>query len=236
MIFLVASIGLAANINEGSSTAPSASSKVIAVEQLKAVEMETRICSLCKVEKSIKMFSSRTGGIRYQCKECESESGARYRRTINGVISTMYHGQKGSSKLRGDNLPDYSKEDFRLWILSNDLFHDLYDRWIEAGCQRPLKPSCDRKDDYKPYTLGNLQLMTWKENNDKSHSDRVNGINTKQLKAVTGVHIETGESFSFYSIHEAARRTPAHVGSIMKVLKGQRVHSGGYKWTYSKNK
>jgi len=39
--------------------------------------------------------------------------------------------------------------------------------WIENDCIKDLVPSVNRLDDYINYSLDNIELVTWKENNDK---------------------------------------------------------------------
>ena len=52
---------------------------------------------------------------------------------------------------------------------------------------------CYRQDDYKPYKLDNLRLVTWKENLDKCNQDKRNGINNKLSKSV--IRMDKNENF-----------------------------------------
>jgi len=65
-------------------------------------------------------------------------------RTTKGVISTLYSGQKTSSKKRGVRSPEYTKEEFSNWLLSQPKFHELLSEWRLSGYVKRLKPSVDR--------------------------------------------------------------------------------------------
>lgn len=83
------------------------------------------------------------------------------------MISQIYDGQKYTSKKRGHTPPSYTKQELKEWILQQENFSILFNLWKESGFNMNNKPSIDRLDDDKPYSFSNIQLMTWKENNDK---------------------------------------------------------------------
>jgi hypothetical protein len=95
-----------------------------------------------------------------------------------------------------------------------------------------LRPSVDRIDDYVGYTLTNIQLMTWQENNTKSHSDRKIGKNKSQLRAV--IQLNKDEAFvkEYHSVNQAARETGLRSTSIIQCCRGNNKSSGGYLWRY----
>ncbi len=140
----------------------------------------------------------------------------------------IYQHQKSSSKKRSMNFPDYTLSEFSFWIKSQHNFKSLWDNYVESGYDKWVAPSCDRLDDYKPYTLDNIRLVTWKENNIKSHSDIRNGVNNKLSKSV--ICIETG--ICYHSIHDAGRQTGIHRQSINAVCTGKRNTAGGCHWRY----
>lgn len=47
----------------------------------------------------------------------------------------------------------------------------LYNNWKNNNYNKDLTPSVDRINPYKPYLKDNIQIMTWAENNKKSHFD-----------------------------------------------------------------
>jgi hypothetical protein len=157
-------------------------------------------------------------------------------RTKTGIISTIYSSQKRTSKRRGMEQPCYSREEFSNWLLSHPKFQSLFDSWVLADFDRWLKPSVDRSDDYLPYTLENIQLGTWYENQHKSYHQERSGEVTKlghiKVKQLTldGEFIEEYPSFM-----EAKRQTGIDDYSIAVCAKGlnNKKHAGGYSWETS---
>ena len=82
-------------------------------------------------------------------------------------LRTKYGGRKN----RGHKPPEYSFEQFYNWLINQQKFEKLYNDWIASGCENNLKPSVDRPNDYKGYSLNNIQLMTWRENKEKYYSN-----------------------------------------------------------------
>lgn len=85
-----------------------------------------------------------------------------------------------------------------------------------------------------PYTMDNIQLMRWKENEDKGNIDVRNGNNTKGLIAVIGIHIKTGITEEFHSMLEACRKTGATTANIKESILDKTRTSGGCVWYYKK--
>ena len=154
------------------------------IEQEETVE---KYCSKCKTDKSIADFyrnKSRYDGVDSYCKSCSNLLKVDFRKTKKGLISVIYGHQVSHSKARGHNAPNYTKKELINWCLSQIKFHSLYYLWVESNYNKWDSPSCDRKDDYKPYSLNNLQLLTWLENKRKSELDRKNGVLNKTNKAI----------------------------------------------------
>lgn len=97
------------------------------------------------------------------------ESRVKYNRTEKGLLSSIYDGQKCSSKTRGHNPPSYTKEWLAEWLFSQPHFQEIFDGWITSGYDKDWKPSVDRKDDELGYSKHNIQLITFKENMDKQN-------------------------------------------------------------------
>lgn len=159
----------------------------------------------------------------------------KYERTKKGVCDRIYWSQVQSSKQREYDLPSYSREELRDFILTNPMFDVLYDEWVKSDYDRWKKPSIDRINDYKPYTLDNIQLMTWKENNEKAHLDMKNGINNKQNKIVYQYGSKGNFIKEHYSINQASREiintTPI---DIIRSCKGDRISCGGFIWSFNR--
>lgn len=166
-------------------------------------------------------------------KQSRKEYHKKYRRTKIGKIRAIYNNQIGSSKRRNLPKPTYSFEELKEWCLSKSLFHELYDYWKYKKYDVKFSPSCDRIDDYKPYTLDNLQLMNWKENNDKAHTDRVSGVNNKANKAVKQFTKSGNFITEFYSLAEAERKTKINRNGISMCVNNIRKSAGGFIWKFA---
>ena len=124
------------------------------------------ICTHCKKDLPEQMFSyNKTRKSRnYKddlCRECKKLKKEQYYHSKQGVIQTIYDSQKQSSIRRKHSLPSYSKQELIEWLENNNSFNSLYTRWVESNYQKDLKPSIDRLDDFKPYTLDNIFIKEW---------------------------------------------------------------------------
>lgn len=206
---------------------------------LKFKDLEEKRCSKCNESKSLSEFSKdkkSKDGLAYQCKECRNCHKKKYNQTEDGLLINMYNSQKGHSKKRGHKLPNYTKYELGIWCKSQKLWSKLLCDWVNSGYKTELIPSIDRLDDYKPYTLDNIQLMTWAENKAKGHKDRKEGRNNKQSKAVLQYTLNGEIIKEHYSIAHAVKNTGIHKGNIWSCCKGSRYRktAGGYKWAYKK--
>lgn len=165
-------------------------------------------------------------------KQYSSKNNIAKKRTKKGIVTVTYSHQKQHSKIRGHNPPEYTKQELKDWLFSQPLFHKLYDNWERTGYQKKYKPSVDRKDDYIGYTMDNIQLMTWGENDSKGRKDVKNGINRKSLYPVMQYTKEGVFIKEFRSATEANKQTGVNRPNIITVCKGDRSHAGGYKWAY----
>lgn len=185
----------------------------------------TKYCPSCKKDVPLDGFSKgKKGrfGKYYICKNCVNN---RHKIESKYFAHKLYYEQRGSSKQRGHPMPDYTKEEFVDWLLSQEVFHDLYKEWQDSGFIWGLMPSGDRLDDDKPYTLDNLQIVTWDFNRSKSQISKRKPVNcfTK-----SGVFVK-----SFESINHAAAFVSGNAGSIKEVCDGfptkcGKKKSGGY--------
>jgi hypothetical protein len=193
-------------------------------------------CPTCGEVKNTSEFHKRkkaSDGCRVQCIMCERKASKAYSKTEKGVLTCICAGQRSSSTLRDLPKPSYTKKELKTWLYSQGTFKELFDAWVSSGYDKCKKPSVDRIDDYKGYSLDNIQLMTWGENKLKGERDRLNGVNNKLSKAVVAINIVTLKEVTFYSMREAARVlgiTDKHIGSVCK---GKRAHHKGFYWRYA---
>lgn len=203
--------------------------------------MKKKECKKCGDIKAMSEFyKERTNkdGLRGSCKDCERESSKRKRRTVKGLVNSIYHHQKEHSLSRVHPLPNYSKEELYLWVIAQSNFQKLYSNWANGGYIRKQIPSVDRIDDYKHYSLDNIQLMTFAENEAKNHKDRREGINNKMNTAVIQRSISGEFIDRFNSMHIAERSLKIQSANIWKVCAGRdgRKTAGGFKWEYAEPK
>lgn len=141
-----------------------------------------KLCKGCKKEKLPSEFYPSKGnsdGRTGKCKECikldVKNNKEDYDLTEKGVIRVIYKTQVGNSKKRGHPSPGYSKSELALWMYKNG-FKVLFDSWVDSGYQKDKKPSVDRIDDYKHYSLDNIRLVTWLDNRLKQYREIKSGI------------------------------------------------------------
>lgn len=193
-------------------------------------------CNKCHDLKNIEKFSrdknSDDGHDKY-CKKCKSNMSLLYNRTIRGVITRIYSSQKGNSKLRKMESPKYTKNELKEWLLNSEVFLRIYDNWVESKYCKYLKPSVDRINDYKPYSLDNIKICTWKENFDKGNCFRKIGINNKINIAVNQYDLKGNFINTFHSLSEAGRSIGKDNRHIGECCKGKRKTAYRYKWAYA---
>jgi len=162
--------------------------------------MSSKICRKCIKRKDANDF----GKHRAVCKTCTNKikkvQNRRYNRTKEGILTRIYGDQKKNSIRRGHPLPTYTKEELGKWIFTQKKFNALFDRWVRCGYKSDAKPSIDRKNDNKPYTLENIRLTTWRDNNLKAYSDHRKGKLKYDQKiaikfSLTGKYISTYTSY-----------------------------------------
>lgn len=172
----------------------------------------------------------------FVCQKWYKEYQLAYTRSKEGWARITYHTQKKSSKNRNHPMPNYTVNEFTKWAFSQPNFDQLYNDWENSNYEQSLRPSADRLDDYRPYTLDNLQLTTFKENNlsgvrgKKAHEayDRVNN-----LQGITVNQYTLDEKFitSYKSSYVAAKATGIDQSSITKCCRGSLKTAGGFKWS-----
>ena len=184
-----------------------------------------RHCPKCKKYKNLKSFgldSRAKDKLKCWCLSCE----ALQKKAIPTFISNLYGAQKYSSKVRGYESPSYSKEWFSNWLLNETKFYSLYNNWEKSGYLKDLTPSVDRLKDSIGYTKSNIQLVTWKENNSKSHEKQKKKINQYSKD---GIFIA-----SYNSLAEASQATGAKRNCISSAASGRYKTSGGFIWKIQK--
>lgn len=189
---------------------------------------------MCKEEKELTGFHKQSNckdGHSTICKLCKIN----LTRKLPFVITLMYNAQVSSSKRRGHAPPEYTKDSLLSWLVGQPLFERLWNEWVDSGHLKHMKPSVDRIDDYKGYSMDNIQLMTWGENNKKGRDDVLRGVNNKKSKPTSQYEKDGTFIAKFHSACEAGRvigRSNAQ-SNITQCCKGNVKYAYGFMWRYS---
>ena len=204
-----------------------------------------KVCKDCNQTKSYSEFMpklSNKDGYETRCKPCRN---IRYNKsTPYRVFKKIYNSQITHSVARGHTLPSYTLKELLNWVDTQPHKFDLWNAYVNSNYQNSLRPSIDRLDDSKPYSLDNIQLVTWKENRDKGALHKKIGLIQLNHKPVSAFH-KSGEFYkSFISINEALREVGGHGWGITTVANKEKVKDGrgylytpktykGYKWEWT---
>lgn len=192
-------------------------------------------CSFCKIEKRDDDFYKCSCN---KCKECVKESvrkrreaiGDVYDRTRHGVLRVMYKTQKRNNILRGYGDMEYSKSELGEW-LSNNGFDDMYSDWVSSGFIKDLKPSVDRIDSEAGYSIGNIRLVTWRENRMSQYDDikKGSGSSGKRCKPLLKIS-HNGCILKEYPSYNEAKRDAGY--SLEYQIKNKTKCRNGFLWRY----
>lgn len=197
-----------------------------------------RTCTTCGIEKKINMFAEN----RHECRACRSKKNKERLQTEDGVIRRIYGSQKTHSRSRGHNPPSYSIYELTEWLYTKTDYKKLYTEYKKSGYKKQIKPSIDRLNDTKGYSLDNIQLLTWQENKNKGHRDSMtNKLSTGlKKKPVEQYDKEMRLLGTFISVSAASRATSIHSGDIIACCKYVKDNSkkrvlsaGGFVWRYA---
>ncbi len=156
----------------------------------------------------------------------------KYSRSKTIVIGIKYKNQLGHSRVRGHDAPAYSLSELRVWLDKNTDYDKIYDKWVESGYDKNLKPSIDRKNDSKGYTFSNITMTTWYQNNMKKNTQQMHGELKASVKCKPVIQLtKAGDKIAtYFSIHEASRSTGIGHCSIRNCIGGRSKSAGGFKW------
>lgn len=160
-----------------------------------------------------------------------------------GKLAHMYQQHKQRSSKKGWPQPTYTQEELFAWGMALPHYHSLFNTWVSSGYARELSPSIDRLDDYLPYSLDNIRMVAWEENNHKGSYWQVIGKNTKNCLAVDQLTLDGQFIQRFHSCMAASRALnidDSKIGIVCRGLpikKGNRYSTpqtaGGYRWRFS---
>jgi hypothetical protein len=189
--------------------------------------MNKKVCSKCKEEKLIEEFSDK-----YRiCTPCKNKTKQKYRRSIFGLIKRIYYNHTHTMN-RDVSPATYSFKEFYLFIINQPNFNNLYINWVINNYDRYLTPSCDRINENLGYSLDNIQLVTWKINEERGFYNRKSGHNNKINREIHQYTLDNILIKKYYSQAQASRETKIPQANINKCANGLRKTAGNYIWKH----
>lgn len=164
-----------------------------------------------------------------------------YTKSVKGVIIYIWHHQIRNCKQRNHPLPTYSFQELYDWCLQVSDFMYIYMNWVNSNYDPELKPSINRLDNNKTYSLDNIEVITWKSNKEKAYKDiRNNLLHNPTLlnnghRPVSQYDFNGNKVNSFISVSDAARSNNIGHQAISECCKEIRKSYKGFLWCYSDN-
>lgn len=167
---------------------------------------------------------SNKDGYDLRCKECRN---IRYKRSTPELfVNKIYLSQVSNSVKRGHAEPSYTRDELLEWVLSQPNFNSLWKAYLASKYKIELAPSIDRLDNTKPYSLDNIELVTWQENRARWATDRRTGVVTDTHKPVASYTLDGVLVKEYISILEATRDVKGNHWGISSVANGVPVKDG----------
>lgn len=175
-----------------------------------------KICTVCSRSLSFDCFDTQSTGAqgrRADCKDCRK----RFSRSQKGMVGLIYATQNSKSRKRGHPAPAYTQQELFDWMWTQPHALALYEEWQASGYAQDNKPSVDRLDDYKPYTLDNIRLIPWGDHKERYYQDAKDGINTKTCISVDQYTLSGDFIKTHHSYNSAARAVGGLMSNIRNV-------------------
>ena len=147
----------------------------------------------------------------------------------------IYKHQCKSSINRNHPQPSYTFAELLHKYITDTKYLEIFNNWVKSEYDTYQAPSIDRIDNTLPYTLDNIQMTTWQQNNDREHKEHKAGLSLNQDLKETWQYALDGPYINTYiSQNEAARCVPnVTQQTISKCCLGEMHHAGGYRWFFT---
>ena len=183
-----------------------------------------RYCNECNVLKPLNEYEPGRG----KCNDCRKAYKLNYYRTKEGLLKKMFNSQIQRTNKSG-MIHNYSFDEFKNWIYTNN-YEELFYNWKESGYKTTLVPSVDRINNFKGYTLDNIELVTWAENRRRGHADRKSGKLFVNNRPIIRYDSRTKILGYFHSTREAERNTRVDHSSISRCISLGKKDKDGFYW------
>lgn len=166
------------------------------------------------------------------------------KRTKEGWYEKIYRAMRTRNRKNFNLELPFTIEEFIDWIDENyqEKLDLLLKAYVESDCDKYLCPSIDRIDDYKSYTFDNMQLLTWRQNDEKGTVGIKNKVSCAEVgkkycsKTVLQYDLDNNLLMTFSSTHEAERMLGIDASLIAHACRsyknGKSGYAKGYIWHY----
>ena len=193
-----------------------------------------KLCNKCNENKDISFYykdKTTKTGYSGSCKLCSMEKVKLYYRTLNGLCDKINKEQESNRKKKNKSLPKYSRLELKNWIINNSKFKELFIIWEQSNYNKLLIPSIDRINPNIGYEFGNIQVLTWEENNNKGKYEK----KYHSHKNIQCTNIETKEVTIYNTLREASLATNTNTSSISRCINGKLTKTKKYLWKRLRN-
>lgn len=195
--------------------------------------MKTKVCRKCLQDIDINNFikdKNSRDWLQSWCRDCKNKQKILYYRTKEWLIKSIFRSQKRISRERWHEQPKYTLSELLEWILKQDVFNDIFNNWEKNNYHKDYVPSCDRLNDYKWYSLDNIQITTFRCNYLKYCSDAKLWINNKRNRAVKQYTRDWIFIKQHYSLSEAHRSTWVCMSVIRNSILNKKTINSKFIW------
>lgn len=188
-----------------------------------------KTCSKCKRELTSNHFfnapSGRTkDGKGGWCKECLKKYNYLKTFTYKGRLQKIKTNMVKRAKAKGYEV-SISLDELIAWAEVNN-YAELYENWKQSKFNKELTPTPDRLNALLPYTLSNMQLLTYKDNVAKGRIEvKSNHKPVRQFR--DGLKVA-----DYTSAVAASKATGVTTSNINRVCNGIRQSAGGFQWEF----
>ncbi len=156
-----------------------------------------------------------------------------YYRSKEGVVRMAYGNMRSHSTRKGFKAPDFLFNDLLAFALKRAIFHELYALWsIDYDIE--LKPSFDNLAPGTPYSLDNLEIVTFNENKRRGGNKEYKPKQFMASKVVYQFTLEGTFIKGHLGLLTAADAVGASKSAIANCVTGKSKSSFGFIWTYTK--